>query len=696
MPRLSPGETVDRYVIERVLGDGGMAVVYLARHAHLGSHHALKVLSAELLGDPGIRERFLAEGRIQAQLGHPNIARVTDVVSEPGIAALVIEYVEGPNLDEWLEGREALPPSELLPIFGPVLDAVEAAHARGILHRDLKPSNILLGKGPGGAVRPVVLDFGIAGITDGADLKHGRQRRTRTGTQLGTPAYMSPEQVRNRGELDGRTDIFSLGAILYELATGRIAFEAESDFDTLSNVVSGTYQGPDDVPGDAAGLVGQCIQKALAVDRDERYPDVASFRAALVQAVGATQLRASGPPSVEPLENVAVEEPDQVAWASQVTEERPRRRRWPLRLLLLLVLVGTGWAASLGVTAVRAQARQDATRRAETESRALAGAAMATLARRQTDAVANADDSVLDRAVAQARDALAAAPTPEAHGALALALVLHDGWHLRGRTWDEAAFATVEQATRSAFVGPTRPETALARAIVEARACRLLSGDDPRRAGFCRDALARFVELDGALRRDTRDWLRVEVGWMAAGFLDALAKDDEVAGIDQGASDLLDQAVQLCGSARSSHGKGAVNDHVLRGVCLGVAGRAGALREYFAWARAIRAADEAAVGKLLDEHTELIFQSVGSPACWALPLSRANSWGRPLPDPRDAAERWCAAVGLYALDCPGEARVQVLAGKLSSMMGGEDRPWASPELAWSRQGAAPCYLEPGR
>jgi len=672
---LEPGETVDRYIVERILGDGGMAVVYLVKHAHLGSLHALKVLASDLLVDAGIRDRFLAEGRIQAQLAHPNVARVTDVVSEPGIAALVIEYIEGPTLDEWLDGKPGLPKDEILSIFLPVLDAVEAAHERGVLHRDLKPSNIILGRGVANAIRPVVLDFGIAGITDDANLAHGRKRRTRTGAQLGTPAYMSPEQVRHKNDLDVRTDIFSLGAILYELATGRIAFEADNDYDTLSNVVSGTYQGTEPVPGDAAGLIGGCIQTALSVDREERYADVPAFRAALLAA---SSLAPSEPISLEDITSVAIEEPP------------PRKRRWLGLLLVLFVVGGLGWAGWLGMQAVQAQAQQDASRQANAASEVLASAALATLELRQTDLAANADEAVLDRAVEQGARAVAAARTPEALGAFALASVLKGGWHLRGRSWDEGEFGQIERITRQAFTNRTLPETALARAIVEARACRLLPTDDARREGFCRDGQGRFLELDGALRRDPRAWLRVEVGWMAAGFFDALAEEQQARRSGDAAQPLYDQAVELCSSAMPAHGKGSVNDGILRSVCLGVAGQAGDLKQYMRWARAVRGADEASHGRILDEHLKMIFTSAGSPGCWSLPFTRSG--GRVVPDPNDAVQRYCAAVGLYALDCPGEARVQVLAGKLSSLLGDADMPWTAPELAWSRSGAASCYL----
>lgn len=716
MPRLSPGESVDRYVVEKVLGDGGMAVVYLVRHVHLGSRHALKVLSHDLLGNAGIRDRFLAEGRIQAQLAHPNVARVTDVVSEPGVAALVVEYIAGPTLDEWLEGKDGGSAADILSIFLPVLDAVEAAHKSGVLHRDLKPSNIILGEGVGGAIRPVVLDFGIAAITADTEIAHGRRSRTRTGAQLGTPAYMSPEQVRNQGVLDGRTDIFSLGAILYELATGRVAFEAENDYDTLSNVVGGTYQAPEPIAGDTAGLIGDCIQRALAVDRQERFADVPAFRAALLQATQRPE--ASGPGGefsrIEDIGDVAFEEQSVVAWAEQVLEKPPipefppplpqeeegaavevrtRKRiwKWPLLLLLGLVLAGAGL---YGMRVMQAQAETDAARHATSLSMTGAAAALATLELRQTDPGAHADRSIMERAVRQAKAAVAEAKTPEAQGALAFASVLQGGWHLRSRRWNEAEFKNIEQLTREAFSEKTRPETALARAIVEARACRLLPKSDSRRERFCSDGLARFKELDVALATDKRQWLRVDLGWMAAGFVGAFALEQQKAGDLARADQLGSEALRFCDSAAPALGKGSVNDGVLRTVCLVAAGRSGALREYFRWARILRTADEVKYGGLSEPHTRLVFTSVEPTSCKGMGFGRTER-GRTTPQPEGGSQRYCAAVGYYALDCPAEARAQALAGKVVSLKDGSEHPWMSPEFAWSRSEGRDCYLGPG-
>mgnify|MGYP000627734415 CR=1 FL=1 len=162
---LKPGQTVDRYEVESALGSGGMASVWRVRHTLLGSRHALKVLAPELTTSPEVRDRFLAEARILAQLQHPHLARVTDLVVGPGIAGLVQELLDGEDLRARLEREGAQPIQRITPLMKPVLQALHHVHEHGIVHRDLKPANIFIHQVPGGGLRPVLLDFGSCGIT---------------------------------------------------------------------------------------------------------------------------------------------------------------------------------------------------------------------------------------------------------------------------------------------------------------------------------------------------------------------------------------------------------------------------------------------------------------------------------------------------------------------------------------------------
>ncbi len=259
---LSTGTVIsDRYTIEGVLGEGGMAVVYRARHAQLGTLHALKVLS---FTSRSVRERLLMEGRVQASLRHPNIVAVTDVVDINGQPGLVMELIEGPSLDDLLK-QQKLTLDQVDVIGRGVLAGVAHAHGRGLIHRDLKPANVMLQIDELG-VTPKVMDFGLAKVV--AD--DGGKARTRTGATMGTPQYMSPEQIEDSKSVDARSDVFGVGAILYELVTGDRAFDGDHLLEIFKKVTTCTYQDPRSLRPQVPERMVEAIQAALVVDRDER------------------------------------------------------------------------------------------------------------------------------------------------------------------------------------------------------------------------------------------------------------------------------------------------------------------------------------------------------------------------------------------------------------------------------------------
>ncbi|TNE91909.1 MAG: serine/threonine protein kinase [Deltaproteobacteria bacterium] len=263
---LDLGTAIDRYVVERRLGQGGVATVYRVRHEGLGTVHALKVVHVP---SPAITERLLREGRAQGQLRHPNVVAVTDLVSVRGAPGLVMELVPGPSLDRFLE-EVPLTLDEADLLARGILAGVAAAHRAGLVHRDLKPGNVLL-EVQDHQVVPKIVDFGLAKAltTDSAS-----PLETRAGASLGTPAYMAPEQIDDASSVDERADVFALGAILYELAVGRRAYEADTVPAIYAQIRSGAH-GP--VPDTLPDRMQRAIRGALSLSPDDRPASVAAL-----------------------------------------------------------------------------------------------------------------------------------------------------------------------------------------------------------------------------------------------------------------------------------------------------------------------------------------------------------------------------------------------------------------------------------
>jgi len=273
LPR--PGETVaGKYAIVRVIGDGGMGIVYEATHLRLRRRVALKMLFPHATS-PDTVARFEREARAAARLHHRNVAAVLDVDTTPeGLPYLVMEFLEGHDLEAELQARGAMPIDEAVGYVRQACEAMTEAHAAGIVHRDLKPSNLFLTADKQGWVLKV-LDFGISKTTDDGDA-----RLTTTEVSVGTPLYMSPEQVRSARNVDERTDIWSLGIILYELLAGRAPFLGSPTAVAAAIVADPTppiVEFRQDIPED----LQETIYRALAKDPAERFANVMELGRAL-------------------------------------------------------------------------------------------------------------------------------------------------------------------------------------------------------------------------------------------------------------------------------------------------------------------------------------------------------------------------------------------------------------------------------
>ena len=334
------GELIaDRYELEELVGSGGMSSVYRAHDSLLERHVALKVMHEQLLAEGDHVQRFRREARLAAQLSHPNIVTVIDRGEQEGRQFIVFEYVEGENLKALVERDAPLPERDAIELALQVADGLAFAHAHGLVHRDVKPQNVLLTEDG----RAKVTDFGIA---RSIDVHRGL---TQTGTVMGTSDYISPEQARG-GPVDACSDIYSLGAVLYELLTGDVPFPGDNFVSVAMRHINEPPPSVRERRPEVSPRVDAAIRKAMAKDPDDRFPSMEAFaaelRACLAEPDGA---------SVGPSDQTLV-----VPGQRRRPRRRPRRPPrapmerpsvWPLILLLagLAVLAGV-FAAVFALT----------------------------------------------------------------------------------------------------------------------------------------------------------------------------------------------------------------------------------------------------------------------------------------------------------------------------------------------------------
>ena len=303
---LQPGDLLGPYVIEGLLGTGGMATVYLAFHQGLGKRMAVKTLRPQFAADPACVERFLQEARAASTLRHRHVIEVFDVNVESERPYLAMEYLQGETLADRLLMKGRLSVTEVADVLLPVISAVSTAHAAGIIHRDLKPDNVLIAREAGGD-RPVLLDFGISKVLEGPQ----RRALTVVGQVVGMPYYMAPEQIRAE-ELDGRSDVYALGVVLYECATGVRPFRAEqSVFVLMAEILLGQPRPPAQLEGTIPPHFEAIILRALAVKREDRFASADALGRALLSfaspAVGRKWASTFGadPDAIEPVVVIA-------------------------------------------------------------------------------------------------------------------------------------------------------------------------------------------------------------------------------------------------------------------------------------------------------------------------------------------------------------------------------------------------------
>ena len=343
-----------KYRIEKILGAGGMGVVVAAHHLHLDERVAIKFLLPEVLGNAEVMGRFAREARAAVKIKSEHVARVIDVGSlENGAPYMVMEYLDGHDLSAWLELRGALPIEQAVEFVLQACEAIADAHGLGIVHRDLKPANLYCVRRSDGVLSIKVLDFGISKVTgsqvSGPDM-------TRTSSVMGSPLYMSPEQLRSSRDVDARTDIWSLGVILYELMTKKAPHTGDSLPELCMAIVAAPTPSIRSLRPDVPLALEEVINKCLEKDRNSRFSNVAELAIALapfgprrarssvervkgiIQSAGLSASALSIPVSEAPSPSLAV--PTKVAWGHTAGPKIERRTWVAVGVLGALMCIG--------------------------------------------------------------------------------------------------------------------------------------------------------------------------------------------------------------------------------------------------------------------------------------------------------------------------------------------------------------------
>ncbi len=355
------GSQLGNYRVISRLGEGGMGTVYRATDTMLDRDVALKVLRPELARQAALVERFRAEAVALARLRHEHIAALYGLDRQGDELVMVMEYVSGETLESRLARQGPMNWHEAIPVMRGVLAALGHAHVRGVVHRDIKPANVMIDGD--GTVK--VMDFGIARLM-------GENRQTRAGVAIGTPSYMAPEQLRGE-DVDGRTDLYAAGALLFELLTGRVAFEADSDYSLMMQQLNEPPAAPSTITPGVPRALDAAVSRAMAKRPTQRFATATDFSRALDEITPDTF-------SVEPIRDAA----------AAVVSKAPRD--WRVYVIATCVMV----AAALGVAAMRADPTTDTgTLATNGDSARIADSiATATLAARSTPSGAPAREPV--------------------------------------------------------------------------------------------------------------------------------------------------------------------------------------------------------------------------------------------------------------------------------------------------------------
>ncbi len=345
------GERILNYKIEARLGEGGVGTVYLATHTQLGRKVAIKVLNPTLVSNTDIRERFRNEATTLSALQHVNIITLYDYLEEEKGLFLILEYATGQALDDYiLKVSGPIPEQKAIYFFEQILDGFAYAHQKGVIHRDIKPSNLIITNDS----EVKILDFGIAKI-----LKEGKRNLTKTGTQLGTVLYMSPEQVQGKF-IDHRTDIYSLGVTLFEMLTGKCPYDEQThtEYQVYEKILKEPLPTASSFYPGVSDKMQYIISKATAKNPEDRYQSCEEFKAALRQSTTALKDTFAAPISTKstttnapiyqtataPVQHETIQKPSRSSGSGDI-ERLKNRNNFVLYLIVAVLFITTIWVS---------------------------------------------------------------------------------------------------------------------------------------------------------------------------------------------------------------------------------------------------------------------------------------------------------------------------------------------------------------